>query len=81
MPRDSVCCRITGKDDNATCFQSIFEIRKATKSDETGGTRIRLLTDEGDIDKFLGAEIISTRTGCEVFPLEVLKNIKEVSLI
>lgn len=29
-----------------------------------------------DIDKFLGTEIISTRMGCELFPLEALKKIQ-----
>ena len=28
-----------------------------------------------DIDKFLGAEISSTRIGCELFPLEALKKL------
>lgn len=32
-----------------------------------------------DVDNFLGVEMIPTRTGCEVFPLDVLKNIMEVS--
>jgi nitrogen fixation NifU-like protein len=29
-----------------------------------------------DIDKFMGVEITSTRTGCELFPLDALKKIK-----
>lgn len=32
-----------------------------------------------DVDRFLGTEIISTRTGCEVFPLEVLRNIHKIN--
>lgn len=31
-----------------------------------------------DLDKFLGTEVVSTRTGCEVFPLDVLKNLHKV---
>ncbi len=34
-----------------------------------------------DIDKFLGIEISSTRTGCELFPLEALKKIDEIKSI
>lgn len=30
-----------------------------------------------DIDRFLGVEIIETRVGCELFPLETLKKIQE----
>ena len=33
---------------------------------------------KGDIDKFLGTEVISTRTGCEVFPLDTLKRIHPI---
>ena len=38
---------------------------------------VRNLTKD-DLDKFLGVEINSTRAGCAIFPLEALKNIKEV---
>ncbi len=31
-----------------------------------------------DLDKFLGIEVTSTRTGCELFPLEVLKNVRKI---
>ena len=36
---------------------------------------IKKLTKE-DLDNFLGVEITSTRVGCELFPLEVLKKIQ-----
>ncbi len=31
-----------------------------------------------DLDKFLGIKVTATRTGCELFPLEVLKNVRKI---
>lgn len=44
------------------------------------GMKIEELVDlrKEDIDKFLGTEVVSTRTGCEVFPLDVLKSIHAI---
>ena len=60
-----------------TCF--ISTIAADSLIDNVKGMKVEdiLKLNKSDMDKFLGTEIISTRIGCELFPLETLKKALE----
>ena len=62
----------------AACFVSTVSSEVITENIK--GMRFEDLQNltKADLDRFLGTEVIETRIGCELFPLEVLKNVKPV---
>ena len=60
-----------------TCF--ISTIAADSLIENVKGMKVEDILKLGkkDIDKFIGTEVISTRVGCELFPLETLKKMLE----